>query len=321
MTEYILQNFITQAKQEKKTVGDIVFEYEETHFSRKRSDILSRLRQSFLIFEEAVAKGLDGKYIFTNLMFSQDSKKLQTTHHRLLGGPLHTACVYALAITENNLNMGQVIACPTAGSSGIVPACILAVSEEYGSTDLEKYKALLAAAAVELSIVKNASISGAVHGCQAECGSASAMAAAALVQLMNPHPSSNPDMVDTAAALALKNSLGLVCDPVAGVVSVPCRKRNATSVGTAFISAQLALAGITSYIPFDEVASAMHEVGDRMDTRLKETARGGLARTKSGREWEAVKDTLLQEAVKKKKSYCDILVEKTRKNQGSKSRP
>ena len=321
MTDYILRTFTDHAKHEKKTVGDIVFEYEERYFHRKKPDIIKRLQSSYTIFEKAVNKGLDGKYEFTNLMFSHDAVKLQTTHYRLLGGSLHTACVYALAITENNLNMGQVIACPTAGSSGIVPACIFAVSQEYGSSDMEKYKALLAAAAVELSIVKNASISGAVHGCQAECGSAAAMAAAALVQLLNTHPSTNPDMVDNAAALALKNSLGLVCDPVAGVVSVPCRKRNATSVGTAFISAQLALAGITSYIPFDEVASAMHEIGDYMDTRLKETARGGLARTKTGREWEAVKDHLVHEAIVKKKSYCDILVEKTKKSQGGSKRP
>ncbi len=321
MTDYILRTFTTTAKQHKKTLGDIILDYEETYFHRKKTDILKRLQHSFTIFQNAIDKGLSADYTFTNLMFTQDSKKLQATHHRILGGPLHTACVYALAITENNLNMGQVIACPTAGSSGIVPACIFAIAEDYGSTDLEKYKALLAAAAVELSIVKNASISGAVHGCQAECGSASAMAAAAIVQLLNPHPFTNPDMIDNAAALALKNSLGLVCDPVAGVVSVPCRKRNATAVGTAFISAQLALAGITSYIPFDEVASAMHDVGDRMDTRLKETARGGLARTKTGREWEAVKDALIHEAIKKKKSYADILLEKTKENLGPRRRP
>lgn len=314
MTDYILRRFMDEAKAKKKTIGDIMFDYEERTFHRKQQDIIKRLHNSFAIFEKAVKTGLNGHYEFTNLMFTHDARRLQTTHYRILGGALHTACVYALAITENNLNMGQVIACPTAGSSGIVPGCLLAVSEEYGSSDMEKYKALLTAAAVELSIVKNASISGAVHGCQAECGSAAAMAAASLVQLLNPHPGTNPDMVEAAAALALKNSLGLVCDPVAGVVSVPCRKRNATSVGTAFISAQLALSGITSYIPFDEVASAMHEIGDRMDTHLKETARGGLARTKTGCEWEAVKDHLVHEAVVKKKSYCDILMEKTKKN-------
>lgn len=321
MTDYILRDFITQAKHQKKTIGDIVFDYEEHTFGRKKNDIVKKLHDSYTIFDKAITTGLKGDYEFTNLMFTHDARRLQTTHYRILGGALHTACVYALAITENNLNMGQVIACPTAGSSGIVPACLLAVSEEYGSSDMEKYKALLTAAAVELSIVKNASISGAVHGCQAECGSAAAMAAAGLVQLLNPHPATNPDMVEAAAALALKNSLGLVCDPVAGVVSVPCRKRNTTSVGTAFISAQLALAGITSYIPFDEVASAMHEIGDRMDTRLKETARGGLARTTTGRRWEAEKDSLLHEAVKRKKSYCDILLEKTQKSQGRSRRP
>jgi L-serine dehydratase len=316
MTDYILRGFVDTAKATKKTIGDTVIDYEEHTFHRKKQDIIKRLHDSFTIFEKAVKTGLAGDYEFTNLMFHHDAHRLQTTHDRILGGTLHTACVYALAITENNLNMGQVIACPTAGASGIVPACILAVSHDYGATDMDQYKALLAAAAVELSIVKNASISGAVHGCQAECGSASAMAAAAIVQLLDPHPSTNPDRVEAAAALALKNSLGLVCDPVAGVVSVPCRKRNATSVGTAFISAQLALAGITSYIPFDEVASAMHEIGDRMDTRLKETARGGLARTATGRHWEQIKDDILHEAVKKKKSYCDILMEKTKTGQG-----
>jgi len=315
MTDYILQHFQRDAKRHHTTIGDAVFTYEQTTFNRTPQDIIKRLHDSFTIFQKAVDHGLDGDYDFTNLMFHHDARRLQTTHHRILGETLHTACVYALAITENNLNMGQVIACPTAGASGIVPASILAVSQDYGSSDMEKYKALLAAAAVELSIVKNASISGAVHGCQAECGSATAMAAAAIVQLLDPDPATNPRTVEAAAALALKNTLGLVCDPVAGVVSVPCRKRNATCVGIAFVSAQLALAGVTSYIPFDEVASAMHEVGDRMDTRLKETARGGLARTATGRKWEDVKDDILHEAVRTKKSYCDVLLERTKKGQ------
>jgi L-serine dehydratase len=309
MTEYILREFVKQAKREKKTVGEVVFEYETKHFSRSTAEINERLKSSFSIFNEAIQKGLEGKYKFKNLMFSEDAQKLRQTKMRILGTTLHKACVYSLAITENNLNMGRVIACPTAGSSGIVPACILAMTEDYLLSKEDAYKALLTASAIELSIVKNASISGAAHGCQAECGSAAAMAAGAIVQLINNHPSTNPDMVENSAAIALKNMLGLVCDPVAGVVSVPCRKRNAIAVGTAFVAAQMALADIHSYIPFDEVVSAMAEIGGKMGAELKETARGGLARTPTGKKWEREKEELLREARHKKVSFADILAQ------------
>lgn len=310
MTDYILRGFVEEASRAKKTVGDAVFDYELKHFKRSKKEVEAKLRGSFTVFRSAVKNGLEGKYKFRNLMFNEDAKKMNRIKVRILGNTLHKACIYALAITENNLNMGQVIACPTAGASGIVPGCILAVAEEYGLSEAEMHKALLAASAVELSIVKNASISGAAHGCQAECGSATAMAAAAIVQLMNSHAKTNPEMVENASALALKNMLGLVCDPVAGVVSVPCRKRNATCVGVAFVSAQMAMAGIRSYIPFDEVASAMDAIGNAMSEELKETARGGLAKTASGRRWDAVKDGLLKEAKAKRISFADVLYRK-----------
>ncbi len=309
MTEYILREFAQKARHGKKTLGDAVVDYEMERFRRSRKEVYARLKGSFLVFDKAVRTGLKGKYKFTNLMFSDDARRLNRVKVRILGTTLHNACVFSLAITENNLNMGQVIACPTAGASGVVPACILAVAQDYGLSKTDCYKALLAAAAVEMSIVKNASISGAVHGCQAECGSAAAMASAAIVQLLNPS-SSNPEMVENAAALALKNTLGLVCDPVAGVVSVPCRKRNAIMVSIAFTSAQLALSGIHSYIPFDEVATAMCWIGDSMNEDLKETARGGLAKTKTGRAWEARKDELLKEAARKKRSFADVLAKR-----------
>jgi len=307
MTDYILRGFVKEAYKSKKTVGDVIFDYERKHFKRSKKEVETKLRGSFTVFRSAMKNGFEGKFKFKNLMFSQESKKMNNIKVRILGNTLHKACTYALAITENNLNMGQVIACPTAGASGIVPACILAVAEDYGSSEAEMHKALLTASAVELSIVKNASISGAAHGCQAECGSATAMAAAAIVQLMNSHAKTNPDMVENAAAIALKNMLGLVCDPVAGIVSVPCRKRNATSVGVAFVSAQMAMSGIKSFIPFDEVASAMREIGNSMSDELKETARGGLAKTPTGRRWDALKDNLLKQAKEKKKSFADIL--------------
>lgn len=306
MTEYILKEIVRLAKEKKTTIAEIVKEDEKTSFKRSDKEISNKLNNSINTFNKGINSGLKGNYKFKNLMFNSDSIKLANKKTRILGNTLHKACVYALAITENNLNMGIVIACPTAGSSGIVPGCIMAVAQDYNCTEKDIQNALLTAAAIELSIIKNASISGAAHGCQAECGSATAMAAGAIIHLLY-KDNTNPEMVENAAALALKNMLGLVCDPVAGVVSVPCRKRNATSIGVAFVSAQMALSGIKSYIPFDEVASAMDEIGNRMDDELKETARGGLAKTRTGKKWETKKERLLEEAAKKQKSFADIL--------------
>lgn len=306
MTEYIIREIVKQAKERKTTIAEIVKEDERNNFKRSNKEISNKLNNSINTFNKGISSGLKGKYKFKNLMFSSDSIKMANKKTRILGNTLHKACVFALAITENNLNMGTVIACPTAGSSGIVPGCIMAVAQDYNCSEKDVQNALLTAAAIELSIIKNASISGAVHGCQAECGSAAAMAAGAIIHLLY-KDNTNPEMVENAAALALKNMLGLVCDPVAGIVSVPCRKRNATSVGVAFIAAQMALSGIKSYIPFDEVASAMNEIGNRMDEELKETARGGLAKTRTGKKWETKKNKFLKIALKKKMSFANVL--------------
>lgn len=306
MTEYILREIVKQAKERKTTIAEIVKEDERNSFKRSNKEISNKLNNSINTFNKGINSGLKGNYKFKNLMFSSDSIKMANKKTRILGNTLHKACVFALAITENNLNMGTVIACPTAGSSGIVPGCIMAVAQDYNCSEKDVQNALLTAAAIELSIIKNASISGAVHGCQAECGSAAAMAAGAIIHLLY-KDNTNPEMVENAAALALKNMLGLVCDPVAGIVSVPCRKRNATSVGVAFIAAQMALSGIKSYIPFDEVASAMNEIGKRMDEELKETARGGLAKTRTGKKWETKKNKFLKIASKKKISFANVL--------------
>jgi len=310
MTEYILRDIVKIAKDRKTTIAEIVKEDERNSFKRSDKEISNKLNNSIATFNRGINTGLKGNYKFKNLMFSSDSMKMNNKKTRILGNTLHKACVYALAITENNLNMGTVIACPTAGSSGIVPGCILAVAQDYGCSEKDIQNALLTAAAIELSIIKNASISGAAHGCQAECGSATAMAAGAIIHLLY-KDKTNPEMVEQAASLALKNMLGLVCDPVAGLVSVPCRKRNATSVGIAFVAAQMALSGIKSYIPFDEVVSAMNEIGNRMDDELKETARGGLAKTRTGKKWETKKAKLLEEAKTKKQSFADVLVKKS----------
>lgn len=196
----------------------------------------------------------------------------------LLGGAAAKAAAYALAASCVNASMGIIVAAPTAGSCGILPGVLLSMQESRGFTDDEIASALLCAAGVGQVIAMRATLSGAEGGCQAECGSASAMAAAAVCELMG----GSPEACCHAAALALKNSLGLVCDPVAGLVEVPCVKRNAVFAVAALTAADMALAGIRSAIPVDEVIDAMFSIGQAMPAALRETAKGGLAATPTG---------------------------------------
>lgn len=189
------------------------------------------------------------------------------------GALMGRAAVRAMAVAECNACMGRIVAAPTAGSCGILPAAILTYQEEHDSTDDELIDALFTAAAVGAVIAQRASISGAEGGCQAECGSAAAMTAAALTQLAG----GTPEMVSAACGLALMNSMGLVCDPVAGLVEVPCVYRNVGSVANAMTAADMALAGISAPIPTDEIIDAMKAVGDMLPACLRETGEGGVA--------------------------------------------
>ena len=185
----------------------------------------------------------------------------------------------SMAVVEVNASMGKIVAAPTAGASGILPGALIECGARRGWDDRRLIMGLYAAGAIGMLIASNASISGAAGGCQAETGSAAAMAAAALVECSG----GTPLECLHAAAIALKNTLGLVCDPVAGLVECPCIKRNAIGAANALVSADMALAGIESMIPFDEVVWAMHSVGRAMSVDLRETARGGLAATPTGR--------------------------------------
>lgn len=201
-----------------------------------------------------------------------------------LGGALlGRATAYALATMEVNVSMGRIVACPTAGSSGVLPAVLKSLSESRETPPEDIRRALLTAGLIGMVIGRNASLSGADGGCQAEVGSASAMAAAAAVVLSG----GTDDQVAHAAAICLKNLMGLVCDPVAGLVEVPCAKRNTIGTANALIAADMALAGVPSYIPFDEVVAAMHRVGRQMPATLRETAEGGIAITPTAKRFEA----------------------------------
>ena len=205
-----------------------------------------------------------------------EAKKLETHYNKkknICGDVLQKAMTYAMAVLEVNASMGLIVAAPTAGSAGVVPGMMLALQECYRISDQRIVDALFNAGAVGYLAMRNATVAGAVGGCQAEVGAASAMAAAALCHLKG----GAPEQCAAAAAMALGNLLGLVCDPVAGLVEVPCQNRNAIGVAAAFSSAQLALAGIKSLVPFDQMAHVMLSVGHALPATLRETAKGGIA--------------------------------------------
>jgi len=189
-----------------------------------------------------------------------------------------SAMARAISSSEVNAAMGKIVACPTAGSCGILPAAILSAGEKLNKSEDELVQALFTAAGVGIIIAKNATMAGAEGGCQAECGSAAAMASAAVVEMMG----GTVEQALDAAAIVIKNILGLVCDPVAGLVEVPCAKRNIAGTVSALTTADLAICGVKSKIPFDEVVWAMYKVGKQLPSELKETALGGIAITPTG---------------------------------------
>jgi L-serine dehydratase len=189
------------------------------------------------------------------------------------GTVMSRAAGFAMAVMELNASMGLIVAAPTAGSSGVLPGVLLAVEEEFGLGEGDMVPPLFNAAAIGYLITRNATVSGAQGGCQAEVGAASAMAASAVAELMGAGPAS----CLAAASSALANMLGLVCDPVAGLVEVPCQKRNALGAANALVSAELALSGVRELIPFDEMVDTLFQVGQRIPVELRETALGGVA--------------------------------------------
>ncbi|MBE5909115.1 MAG: L-serine ammonia-lyase, iron-sulfur-dependent, subunit alpha [Lachnospiraceae bacterium] len=209
-----------------------------------------------------------------------EAKKLQARIDagEALGGPLLSrAMTYAMATLEVNASMGLIVAAPTAGSAGIVPGILLALQEVYELSDGQLLEGLFHAGAIGYLAMRNATVAGAVGGCQAEVGVASAMAASAMVELMG----GTPKMCVAAASTVLQNMLGLVCDPVGGLVEYPCQSRNAAGVANAIVAAEIALAGIPQLIPLDEMMEAMYKVGKRLPPELRETALGGCATTPS----------------------------------------
>ena len=277
-----MESLLKAAKENSCRLSALVLEQQAEQMELPKQEIYEKMRENYRVMASCIQPGSAPDLKSTSGLTGGDAYRMRTAveQGKNLTGPLLGGALYrALAVSELNASMGRIVAAPTAGSCGIVPAAVLTMQEQYQLTEEECVMSLFTAYAVGMVIANNASLAGAQGGCQAECGSASAMAAAAIVELAG----GTPDMIQSAVATALKNILGLVCDPVAGLVEIPCIKRNASGVAVAFVAAELALAGIRSAIPADEVIWTMKKVGDVMPTALKETAEGGLAATPTGR--------------------------------------
>ena len=238
------------------------------------------MKISLHVMQEAVKVGKNPDLRSTSGLTGGDAAKVEAYAQSggIMGKFLNHAMARAIAVSEYNAAMGKIVASPTAGSCGILPGTVVSMLEEGRCDEHAAVMALFTAGAIGMVIAKKASIAGAQGGCQAECGSASAMAAAALVELAG----GTPTQAAHACAMAIKNQLGLVCDPVAGLVEIPCIKRNVSGIAIAFTSADMALAGVESKIPVDECILAMRQVGDMLPCTLKETSQAGLAATPTG---------------------------------------
>ena len=270
---------------ENMTISQAMLHREMTLGETTREAVYEKLARSIQIMKDSTHDPIENPVPSMGGLLGGESKAVwqfafgaKSAQPALCGTTLSKAIAYAMAVLEVNASMGLVVAAPTAGSSAVIPGTILPICEDYGLGEDAIYEGILNASAVGYIIMRNASVSGAEAGCQAEVGAASAMAASAAAQLLG----GSPQVCLQAASLALSNLLGLVCDPIAGLVESPCQSRNAIGVSNAFTSAQLALAGVKHPIPFDEMVDAMYKVGLSLPFELRETALGGCAGTPTG---------------------------------------
>lgn len=262
-------------------ISDITLAREVETSGQTAEQLLERMRDYFGLMKDSVKKGLLIDKLSPSGLSGGDARKLNAyadSGSPLFGAPFARAIAYGFAVLETNAAFGRIVATPTAGSAGIVPACLLSLQETHGLDDDAATRALFTAAGIGHIIGANACFSGAQGGCQAEVGSASSMAAAAIVEAVGGTPRQAVD----AAAFALMNTLGLVCDPIGGYVEVPCVSRNGMFAVHSFLAATMALANARCVVPFDDVVIAMRDIGRRMPRALKETSEAGLAATPTG---------------------------------------
>ncbi len=264
--------------EKEMSLAEVVLEYEREQKKRTDAEIWAGLAAAWDVMKDAVHTGLEEDMTSRSGMINNGAKKVYRYPKAVLSKEFQNLISRALAAKEVNSCMGRIVAAPTAGASGIMPGVLYTLQEIHKVDDKKILEAMLIAAGIALIMEQKASIAGAVGGCQAETGTAAAMGAGAIIHCLD----GNTDQLFNAVAITVQCMLGLVCDPVAGLVEIPCVVRNASAAAIANSSAQIALADVSSVIPVDEVIEAMGEIGASMETRYKETALGGLAATKTG---------------------------------------
>lgn len=264
--------------EKKINISEYCLALEEKESGLPTQVLLDKMKRNLKVMQEASEYGLINETKSVSGLIGGEAKllrKYKDSKDTLTGDVMAIAMARALSCSEVNASMGRIVAAPTAGSCGILPAVIITAAEKLNKNEDAMIKALFTAAAIGKVIAKNATLAGAEGGCQAECGSAAAMGAAAVVEMMG----GTPEMCLEAGSIVIQNILGLVCDPIAGLVEIPCAKRNASGAVTALTVADMVMAGIRSVVPFDEMVGAMYRVGKAMPCELRETALGGMATT------------------------------------------
>lgn len=275
------QTLLEVCKKENLPISEVMRQREITCGGMPQEQIREKLYEALRIMKEAVEEPIRNPKKSIGGLIGGEAKLVadhESEQSSVCGTPLSRAIAYSMAVLEVNASMGLIVAAPTAGSAGVLPGVLLAIRDTKGLDDEVLCEGILNASAVGYILMRNASVSGAEAGCQAEVGAASAMAASAVVEMMG----GTPEMCLNAASIALANLLGMVCDPIAGLVEAPCQSRNAIGVANALTCAELALSGVKSVIPFDEMADAMYHVGKSLPFELRETAMGGCAGTPTG---------------------------------------
>lgn len=284
-----LQSAIAAAESEGKSLSQVALEAESLDLGRPVAEIRDALRRALAIMRGAVEKGLVGDLKSASGLVGGDAAKVNaSTHGPIAGAPFRDILARALAVQEVNAAMGVIVAAPTAGGAGVLPAVLTGLAAARGIDDERVIDALATAGLIGAVVADRASLSGAEGGCQAETGAAAGMAAGAATEMLG----GSPRQVGHAVALAQQGTLGLVCDPLGGLVELPCVFRNATGAAIALAAVEMALAGVEFAIPADEVIDTMGEIGRSMDIRYRETAGGGLAATPTGR--RLAKERLVQ---------------------------
>jgi len=280
MSILTFEDLFNKCRTQNKTIYELMQSEESQESEISVDELRDKVKQHLIAMKSAIHTGMLSSEKSVSQWCGDDCIKLQTrykNHSSILGKLFEKIITYSLATIEENLRMGKIVACPTAGSCGILPAVLLAVAEEYNINEKDQINALITAGAIGAIISNKVQLAGAVAGCQAECGVAAAMSAGALTQMLGGEISE----IFNAIALAMKNLLGLTCDPVCGLVEVPCVKRNPILAIHSVTASELALAGIESKIPLDEVIDALRQTGQLMSPMLKESSLAGLATTKT----------------------------------------